>query len=131
MSFLVQQAQQKCPWELNHPPLALERLFTPADLRSLHQGKSVLAAVAERTAQDADVLFEFNAQHSLDNQAECAAVATCMNLAVQADAAVAVVHFLLVVEAEAWCPDETRSLVGFRSLQGAKFRLAITSIQWL
>ena len=131
MSFLVQQAQQKCPLELNHPPLALERLFTPADQRSLDQGKSALAAVAERTTQDADVLFEFKAQHSLDNQAEGAAVATCMNLAVQADVAVAVVHSLLVVEAEAWCPDKTRSLVGFHSLQGSKSRLAMTSIQWL
>ena len=71
----------------------------------------------------------FNAAHSAwcfvldaDNLLFPAAVATCMNLAEQADAAVAVVHPLLAVEVEAGRPDEERSLVGFGSWQKAKFK---------
>ena len=57
-----------------------------------------------------------------DNLLFPAAVSTCMDLAEQADAAVAVVHPLLAVEAEAGRPDDERSLVGFGSWQKAKFR---------
>ncbi|MDC0310011.1 glycosyltransferase [Synechococcus sp. AH-551-J03] len=57
-----------------------------------------------------------------DNLLFPAAVATCMNLAEQADDAVAVVHPLLAVDVEAGRPDELRSLVGFGSWQKAKFR---------
>ena len=71
----------------------------------------------------------FDAAHSAwcfvldaDNLLFPAAVSTCMDLAEQADAAVAVVHPLLAVEAEAGRPDDERSLVGFGSWQKAKFR---------
>jgi GT2 family glycosyltransferase len=57
-----------------------------------------------------------------DNILFPAAVSTCMHLAVQADASVAVVHPLLAVEVEAGRPDEERSLVGFGSWQEAKLR---------
>ncbi len=71
----------------------------------------------------------FHAAHSAwcfvldaDNLLFPAAVSTCMNLADQADAAVAVVHPLLAVEVEAGRPDEARSLVGFGSWQEEKFK---------
>ena len=70
-----------------------------------------------------------NAAHSAwcfvldaDNLLFPAAVATCMDLAEQADDAVDVVHPLLAVEVEAGHSDERRSLVGFGSWQKAKFR---------
>ena len=57
-----------------------------------------------------------------DNLLFPVAVATWMDLAEQADAAVAVVHPLLAVEVEAGRPDEQRSLLGYGSWQKAKFR---------
>ena len=85
-----------------------------------HRRNSGLAA-ARNTA--------FNAAHSAwcfvldaDNLLFPAAVSTCMNLAEQVDASVAMVHPLLAVEVEAGRPDEERSLVGFGSWQEAKLR---------
>jgi glycosyltransferase involved in cell wall biosynthesis len=85
-----------------------------------HRCNSGLAA-ARNTA--------FNAAHSAwcfvldaDNLLFPAAVSTCMDLAEQVDADVAVVHPLLAVEVEAGRPDEERSLVGFGSWQEAKLR---------
>ena len=205
---------------IEHPPVALEPAFLPADLRALRQAEQAFVLVEERAAQDAEVLFEFSApqqeggigaraavvvslynyagrivealnsvaaqteavlelvvvddassdggaelvrawmqahqtrfSHCLllrhrrncglaaarnsafyaahsawcfvldaDNLLFPAAVATCMNLAAQADGDVAVVHPLLAVEVEAGRPDEERSLVGFGSWQKAKFK---------
>jgi GT2 family glycosyltransferase len=57
-----------------------------------------------------------------DNRLFPAAVATCMDLAEQADGALAVVHPLLAFELEAERPDDVRSLVGFASWQIEKFK---------
>ena len=101
-------------WMQNHQ----ERFSRCLLLR--HRRNSGLAA-ARNTA--------FNAAHSAwcfvldaDNLLFPAAVSTCMDLAEQVDADVAVVHPLLAVEVEAGRPDEERSLVGFGSWQEAKLR---------
>ena len=85
-----------------------------------HRRNSGLAA-ARNTAFDATQAawcFVLDA----DNRLFPAAVATCMDLAEQADVAVAVVHPLLAFELEAERPDELRSLVGFGSWQMEKFK---------
>lgn len=84
-----------------------------------HQRNAGLAAARNTAfaAAKAPWCFVLDADNVLYPQA----VSACLGVAVQMDDSVAVVHPLLLVEAEAGRPDERRSLVGLDSWQQSKF----------
>lgn len=84
-----------------------------------HQRNAGLAVARNTafTAAKAAWCFVLDADNVLYPQA----VSACLEVAGQMDDSVAVVHPLLLVEAEAGRPDERRSLVGLDSWQQSKF----------
>ena len=84
-----------------------------------HQRNAGLAVARNTafTAAKASWCFVLDADNVLYPQA----VSACLEVAGQMDDSVAVVHPLLLVEAEAGRPDERRSLVGLDSWQQSKF----------